>query len=414
MGALGIVLTALAIFVSVCLHEAGHMLTAKRFGMKVTRYFAGFGPTLFSFRRGETEYGLKAIPLGGFVKIVGMTPQDDDVEPGDEARAMWRFPVWKRTIVMSAGSVTHFILGFVLLWITASFVGIPNPKLADYADDVFVRVSPCVQMEQADVSNECTGADLFSPASLAGLQDGDKITAINGTPVKGYPALVKTIRGETDRHITLTYVRGGAAPTTVAVKLTKVNRSPVDHPEAATAPTWALGIAATNPPGVPLIVKVGPVQGVKESAVMTGNMFGAIGSSLKSLPGKVPGLWSALQGNPRDPNGPVSVVGASEIGGQAASVGAWYVVLLLAATLNFFFGVFNLLPLLPLDGGHIAVAWYEKLRSWLAARRNRPDPGRVDYYKLMPVTYAVIFIFAAFSLLTILADVVNPINILGK
>src|SRR3954449_7148783 len=123
---LGIVLFAFGIFFSVCLHEAGHMGTAKAFGMKVTRYFAGFGPTLFSFRRGETEYGIKAIPAGGFVKIVGMTPQDDDVEPGDEARAMWRFPVWKRTIVLSAGSVTHFILGFVILWVTLAFVAIPN------------------------------------------------------------------------------------------------------------------------------------------------------------------------------------------------------------------------------------------------------------------------------------------------
>src|SRR3954447_7735478 len=129
MEIIGIVVFALGILISVCLHEAGHMVTAKAFGMKVTRYFVGFGPTLWSFRRGETEYGVKAIPAGGFVKIVGMTPQDDDVEPGDEQRAMWRYPVWKRTIVMSAGSVTHFILGFVLLWITLAFVGIPNPKL---------------------------------------------------------------------------------------------------------------------------------------------------------------------------------------------------------------------------------------------------------------------------------------------
>src|SRR5882724_1638172 len=126
----GLVLFALAIVISVCLHEAGHMVTAKMFGMKVTRYFVGFGPTLWSFKRGETEYGLKAIPLGGFVKIVGMTPQDDDVEPGDEARAMWRYPVWKRTIVMSAGSATHFVLGFVLLWITLTFIGVGNPALA--------------------------------------------------------------------------------------------------------------------------------------------------------------------------------------------------------------------------------------------------------------------------------------------
>src|SRR5215510_16011500 len=126
MTTFGIVLFALIILVSVCLHEAGHMVTAKAFGMKVTRYFVGFGRTLWSFRRGETEYGVKAIPLGGFVKIVGMTPQDDDVEPGDEQRAMWRYPVWKRTVVMAAGSVTHFIIGFILLWIIASFLGLPN------------------------------------------------------------------------------------------------------------------------------------------------------------------------------------------------------------------------------------------------------------------------------------------------
>src|SRR3954465_3251261 len=123
--AIGIAIFAFGIFLSICLHEAGHMGTAKAFGMKVTRYFAGFGPTLWSFRRGETEYGLKGIPLGGFVKIVGMTPLDDDVEPGDEKRAMWRYPVWKRTIVMSAGSLTHFALGFVLLWVVLTFVGIP-------------------------------------------------------------------------------------------------------------------------------------------------------------------------------------------------------------------------------------------------------------------------------------------------
>src|ERR1043166_2281269 len=125
---LGVAAFAATILISVSLHEAGHMITAKRFGMKVTRYFVGFGPTIFSFRRGETEYGLKAIPLGGFCKIVGMTPQDDDVAPEDQPRAMWRFPVWKRTIVMSAGSITQFVLGFVLIWIVASLLGVENPK----------------------------------------------------------------------------------------------------------------------------------------------------------------------------------------------------------------------------------------------------------------------------------------------
>src|SRR4051794_10217132 len=124
--ALGVAAFALAILISVSLHEAGHMLTAKRFGMKVTKYFVGFGPTIFSWKRGETEYGLKAIPLGGFCKIVGMTPQDDDVAPEDEPRAMWRYPVWKRTLLMSAGAVTPLIFGFVVLWVTPVFVGGPK------------------------------------------------------------------------------------------------------------------------------------------------------------------------------------------------------------------------------------------------------------------------------------------------
>ena len=142
---LGVVLFALAIFISVCLHEAGHMGTAKAFGMKVTRYFAGFGPTLWSFRRGETEYGLKAIPLGGFVKIVGMTPQDDDVAPADQPRAMWRYPLWKRTVVMSAGSATHFVLGFVVLWLTLFLVGVPNPEALDITrQPATISVAPCV------------------------------------------------------------------------------------------------------------------------------------------------------------------------------------------------------------------------------------------------------------------------------
>jgi len=166
----GVVAFALAILFSVSLHEAGHMLTAKRFGMKVTRYFVGFGPTLWSFRRGETEYGLKAIPLGGFCKIVGMTPQDDDVDPADEPRAMWRFPVWKRTIVMAGGAITNFALAIVTLWFAAVFMGLPNP---DYpSSEAEVRNQPA-RIELADcvvpenVARACQPGDPASPAAQA-------------------------------------------------------------------------------------------------------------------------------------------------------------------------------------------------------------------------------------------------------
>ncbi|HZD96836.1 MAG TPA: site-2 protease family protein, partial [Micromonosporaceae bacterium] len=208
---IGIVLFALLILASVCLHEAGHMVTAKAFGMKVTRYFVGFGTTLFSFRRGETEYGVKALPLGGFVKIVGMTPQDDDVAPEDEPRAMWRFPVWKRTIVMAAGSFTHFVLGFVLLWIVVSFVGVTNPKWEKFlsADDAtinasapYVSVAPCVPAA-ADGTN-CDSA--IAPAKKAGITNGDEITAVNGKAVHDYGDLVAAVRNAKQPAATVTYV----------------------------------------------------------------------------------------------------------------------------------------------------------------------------------------------------------------
>lgn len=408
---LGVVLFALAIFVSVCLHEAGHMATAKAFGMKVSRYFAGFGPTIFSFRRGETEYGLKAIPLGGFVKIVGMTPQDDDVEPGDEHRAMWRFPVWKRTIVMSAGSVTHFILGVVLMWITVSFVGIPNPALdKGTALPAYITVQQCIPVDPTRTT--CQPGDP-SPAKDAGLHTGDKITAIGPTQVSSYDDLVRVIRDAKPGPTPVTYQRDGQTQH-VTVDLGSASLPPINDPNGTPSKVAVLGVSQAVPPGVPLTVTYGPVDGVGQAFNYTGRTFAGIGSAIKNIPGKVPGLWRALSGQPRDPNGPISVVGASRLGGETVEHHAWFVFLMLAASLNLFIGVFNLLPLLPLDGGHIAIAWFERLRSWFYRRIGRRDPGRVDYLKLMPVTYVVILIFGGFTVLTIAADIVNPVTLFGK
>ncbi|MEV6524214.1 site-2 protease family protein [Longispora sp. NPDC051575] len=412
--ALGVILFALGIFVSVCLHEAGHMWTAKRFGMKVTRYFAGFGPTLFSFRRGETEYGLKAIPLGGFVKIVGMTPQEEEEEElseADQKRVMWRKPLWQRTIVLSAGSAVHFILAFVIMWLAALFVGLPNAAYAQAYEDQTkysrITVMPCVVV--ANEQRTCNVTDPKSPAQEAGLRSGDTITKVNDKAVANYLELVTAIRAAPAGPATLTVTADGAERT-VTANLVAVQRASLTVKDK-TETVSALGVSTYMPPGVPTTVTYGPVDGVGAAGSFYMDTLGNTFTALKKFPEKVPKLWDALTGSERDPETPISVVGASRIGGELADRGLWSVFLWLLASLNIFVGIFNLLPLLPLDGGHIAVAWFERVRSWFAARRGRPDPGRVDYAKLMPVTYVVIIVFGAFTLLTVGADIFNPITL---
>jgi membrane-associated protease RseP (regulator of RpoE activity) len=407
---LGVVLFALAIFVSVCLHEAGHMLTAKAFGMKVSRYFAGFGPTLFSFRRGETEYGLKALPLGGFVKIVGMTPQDDDVEPADQPRAMWRFPVWKRTIVMSAGSITHFILGFVVLWITLFLVGVPNPALTPDQQPATVTVASCVQA--SDTATGCAPSDPKSPAKEAGLQDGDRITSFDGQSVGTYQDLQKAIRAAKPGPATLTYERAGQSHT-AQVTLVPASRHAIDDATLSgpVSTVAALGVGWDIPKDVPVTVTYGPVESVGKSGTLAGQLFSGIGTAVTNIPKRIPNLWDALSGKPRDPNGPISVVGASRLGGESVQHGAWTLFLSFLISLNFFIGVFNLLPLLPLDGGHIAVNLYERVRDTIRARLGMPKMPPVDYTRLLPLTYFVILVGGAVSLLTLAADIVNPIRL---
>ncbi|WP_194822048.1 RIP metalloprotease [Micromonospora sp. S-DT3-3-22] len=409
---LGVVVIALAILISVSLHEAGHMLTAKAFGMKVTRYFVGFGPTIWSFRRGETEYGLKAIPLGGFCKIVGMTPQDDDVEPGDEQRAMWRYPVWKRTIVMSAGSVTHFALAVIAIWLAAMFMGLPNKDLPNPLP-AHVKIVECVI--PTDAVRECAPGDPVSPAKQAGLRDDDKIVAVNGIAVPDYAALVKTVRElPPGQPATISYERDGVAGQ-VRADLAAVQRKPLDDPNGAPVTVSALGVAGPMlPPGLPANVTYGPVEAIPATAGYTKDLAVGTYEALKRIPDKVPALWTAVTGGERDKDTPISVVGASRLGGEALENGVWQLLVLLFISLNFFVGVFNLLPLLPLDGGHIAIAWFERARSWLYARIGRRDPGRVDYLKLMPITYAVILIGGAFTLLTATADIVNPITLFTR
>jgi membrane-associated protease RseP (regulator of RpoE activity) len=414
--ALGVILFAVGILVSVCLHEAGHMYTAKLFGMKVTRYFVGFGPTLWSFRRGETEYGLKAIPAGGFVKIVGMTPLEDDITEADQPRAFWRQKVWKRTIVLSAGSMTHFVLGFLLLWIALVGFGFTQNKPLDQVAPVVSKVPACVPIGVAApkpaVDGRCGDGSVVSPARAAGLRQGDRITAIAGTPTPDYAAFQRVVRQAPAAPVELSYVRGGQTRT-ATVTLAQVERTPLNAApnSKATERVSAIGIVANIPTQT---VRYGPVEGLGQAATATRQTFDGTFQAIGKFPEKIPKLFAALRGEERDPEAPISVVGASRIGGEIVQVQGFHgasLLLFVLASLNIFIGIFNLFPLLPLDGGHIAIVWFERARSWLAARFGRPDPGRVDYNKLMPLTYAVVLVFGAISILTIAADIVNPVRL---
>ena len=394
---LGIILFALGIFVAVCLHEAGHLLTAKAFGMKATQYFAGFGPTLWSFRRGETEYGIKAIPAGGYVKIVGMTPLET-VAPGDENRAFWRQPAGKRFVVLSAGSFTHFLLAFVTLYFLALTFGVPTerPQLAEVS-----QCAPSV-VTVANPNPDCRPGDAPSPARIAGLQAGDEVVAFDGRRTATVTDLVTAVRSHPPGRVAVTVLRDSRR-ITVPVELVAVQRPDVNNPDRLVAVS-AMGFApgtVREQPGV-----IGSVAG---GTRLMGTLFSGTFTAMQQLPSKLPKLWEAIAGGSRDPETPVSVVGASRLGGQAFEAKEVAAYFGFFAALNVFIGVFNLLPLLPLDGGHIAVLLFEQVRSGLARLFRRRDPGRVDVAKLMPVTYVVILAFGTLSVLAIVADIVNPI-----
>ena len=413
---IGVLIFAIGILVSVCLHEAGHLLTAKRFGMKATQYFAGFGPTVFSFHRGETEYGFKAVPAGGFVKIVGMTPLEE-VAAEDQHRAFWRFPLWQRTIVLAAGSATHFVLALLIFYAAAVVTGLPNPAAQSFepleAPPVIGQIAECIvpgyDLTKDNALRACRPGDPESAARVAGLQRGDRVTSVGGATVTTYGDLVRAVRAAPPGPIELTYRRDGESRSTTAELV--ATRRPALTDEDGKGPLQtvsAIGLSVREPR---LILHYGPVTAVGGAVSFLGTSVEQTFQAVAKFPSKIPKLLDAISGEERDQETPISVVGASRIGGEAVELGAPIIFLVLLGGLNVFIGVFNLFPLLPLDGGHIAIAWYERARSWFAARRGQPDPGRVDYNKLLPATYLVILLFGGLTLLTLAADIVNPITL---
>ena len=398
MTTVGIVAFVVALLVSVMLHEAGHFLTARHFGMKATQFFVGFGPTVWSFKRGETEYGVKAIPAGGYVKIIGMTPLED-VEPGDEGRAFFRHGPWQKFVVLVAGSTMHFVITLVLVLGVIATYGSPKEHAPTLG-----AISACVG---DNPTPECglMGA-VAAPAKLAGLKAGDVVTAVDGTSVGNAKDFTSAIRSHAGKQVAVT-VQRGKEKVTVDVVPEAVTR--LDE-NGDTKRIGAIGVSVRAN-------YINEHYGVVGTVKATGSAIGQLVTGTYNTFTKKLGTITKIYGPDRDREGFVGVYGAAKVSGEiAASPQSWQDKLagftLLIAGLNLFVGIFNLLPLLPLDGGHIAVVWFEAIRDRVKrARGYMGEVIRVDYNKLMPITLAVVVLFAGFTLWILGADIVNPIKL---
>jgi membrane-associated protease RseP (regulator of RpoE activity) len=404
MWIIGVAFFALCILVSVALHECGHMWAARATGMKVRRYFVGFGPTLWSTRRpnklGYTEYGVKAVPLGGFCDIAGMTAIDE-IAPEDQRYAMYRQKTWKRVLVLFAGPGMNFVIGLALIYGMALVWGLPNlhPQPAAY-----VAETSCVAPELSKGQmGQCTGV---GPAAAAGIKAGDIIVKVGDKDVHNPDEMVAAVRALTGP--TQFVIERDGTRTTTMVDVTRTQRWTSDNAQAPST-VAAVGISAAEF-GPVKYEQFNPVTAVPGTVAFTGDLAVELGKSLAKIPTKIGALVHSIGGGERDPETPISVVGASIIGGDAFEHGYFMAFWFFLAQLNFVLGAINLVPLLPFDGGHIAIAWFEKIRNMIRKARRIDAAPPVNYLKLMPATYVILVVVIGYMALTVTADFVNPIR----
>ena len=391
---LGVLAFVVALLLSVMLHEFGHFIFAKKFGMKVTEFFLGFGKKIWSFTKGETEFGVKVIPAGGYCRIVGMSIHEE-LTPDESDRAFIKSSTPRRLIVLGAGSVSHFILGFILIF--AIFFGIGTSA----ALPVINQVLPCINTSVSAAT--CPSGALASPALSAGLKPGDRIISVNGRTVTKWTDDVQIIRSSAGKPLTLKINRAGQS-LTIVVTPTRVTVGNKNY--------GMLGI--TSKIG---LVREGVSTSLKDTWVLGSSFFSTSFNSLLSLPSKVPALFrQTFLGQKRDATGLVGVVGVAQASAAAASDAKLSfgdkleTFLLIIASLNIFVGIFNLLPVLPLDGGHMAIAIADGVRRVRARRAGRPKPSPIDLEKLMPITAVVFILLVGLSLMLLAADIFNPVH----
>ncbi|MEU4035727.1 site-2 protease family protein [Streptomyces collinus] len=426
---LGIVVFVVGLLVSIAWHELGHLSTAKLFGIRVPQYMVGFGPTIWSRNKGETEYGIKAVPLGGYIRMIGMFPPDEagrvsarstspwrgmiedarsaafeELKPGDETRMFYTRKPWKRVIVMFAGPFMNLILAIGLFLTVLMGFGIQQETTS------VESVSPCV-IAQSQHRDSCKKSDQASPAAQAGMKAGDKIVSFGGVPTNDWNTLSDLIRQSAGKDVAIVVDRKGQELTLhakIATNQVAKKDSSGGYVQGQYVKAGFLGFSAAHG-----VVK----QDFGQSVTWMTDRVGDAVDSLVALPGKIPALWNAAFGNgPREPDSPMGIVGAARVTGEIATLHIpasqqLAMALFVVAGFNLSLFLFNMLPLLPLDGGHIAGALWESLRRNVARVLRRPDPGPFDVARLMPVAYVVAGIFVCFTILVLVADIVNPVKI---
>ncbi|KTR94802.1 zinc metalloprotease [Microbacterium testaceum] len=431
---IGVLVLVVGLALSIALHEIGHLLPAKIFGVRVGQYMIGFGPTLWSRRIGETEYGFKALPLGGFISMAGMYPpapegeepskrrsrffatmvqdaRDANAETliGGDDRAFYRLPVWKRIIIMLGGPAMNLVLAVVLFTIALSGIGIQQGTTT--VSSVSECVIPASQQRQ-----DCEPSDPVAPAKAAGMQPGDTMISIDGTPVSNFNEAAAIIQASPGKALSMVIERNGQEQT--------VQFTPQSTDRAVTD---AQGRPVTDASGAPEYETIGfaglrpqfafEPQPIWTGIDATGQYIGQVANIMAHLPARIYDVAvDTITGQPRDANSPMSVVGAGRMAGEIAAVDAPILdrvqqMILLVGGLNIALFAFNLIPLLPLDGGHVVVALWDGLKKLIARARGRIAKP-VDATRLVPVTFLVVILLVGMGSVLFLADIFNPVKLL--
>jgi membrane-associated protease RseP (regulator of RpoE activity) len=368
------------VLVAIGLHEFGHFATAKAFGIRVDKFFIGFGPKIWSTRRGDTEYGVSAFPIGGYVKIAGMSPLDD-IPESDRARTFKSKPAWQRAIVLAAGSVTHFIVGLIILAAILAIHGEQDPNRPTLV------VGSVGQSEPGK-----------SPSQIVGLMPGDRVISVDGVVLKDWRELVTMVRARPNETLDLVIERNGTRLTLQPILQTK--KDPATHQDVVDQTTGKpVGFLGVSPEYTVIHRSFFPAIGRATEGIGIGMKESILALKKVFAPSTLKHLFQVATGSSqRSAEDPATIVGIGRASADLAKHGDWAQLFMNIAVFNVFVGVVNLLPLPPLDGGHLAVLGYEKAR-----RRD------VDVRRLIPITAMVLTIFGSLFFLLLYLDIVKPL-----